>query len=299
MRRNLVFVPLAAGTLLLFGAAGPGERDPARAAEVSRLQQHFDSVDIELTSRNVANLNATQQARRATLAAWLRDYRGEAKFPKNDRFDTPTPFFRDSEGTLCAMAYLIDRSGRRDIVDKVAATRNNAYIRELADDPALIAWLDSSGLTVAEAARIQPAYGGDGGIVFGPDDDVESDIALAAIGLGSVSLATSAINVVKPSYLSGILGMLAGAAAIGTAASYRDDSRGADRVANAAIGLGALSIGAGVYGLLEARGRDENDDWDRDRRRRRGRSKASVALAPDVMVQRSEPRIGLRVVGSF
>jgi hypothetical protein len=56
------------------------------------------------------------------------------------------------------MAYLIDRSGRRDLVDRVAATRNNAFIAELADDSALRAWLDSVGLSVTEAARIQPSY---------------------------------------------------------------------------------------------------------------------------------------------
>lgn len=44
------------------------------------------------------------------------------------------------------MAYIIDRSGRADIVAKVAASRNNAYISQLAGDPALIAWLDSAVL---------------------------------------------------------------------------------------------------------------------------------------------------------
>ena len=68
------------------------------------------------------------------------------------------PFFRDDRGVLCAMAYLIDRSGRRDLVDRVAATRNNAFIAELADDSALRAWLDSVGFSVTEAARVQPSY---------------------------------------------------------------------------------------------------------------------------------------------
>ena len=68
------------------------------------------------------------------------------------------PFFRDGQGALCAMAYLIERSGRRDLVDRVALTRNNAFIAELANDPELRVWLDSVGLTVTEAARIQPTY---------------------------------------------------------------------------------------------------------------------------------------------
>jgi Domain of unknown function (DUF4440) len=43
-------------------------------------------------------------------------------------------------------------------VDRIAMTRNNAFIVELADDPALRAWLDSVGLSVKEAARSQPTY---------------------------------------------------------------------------------------------------------------------------------------------
>ena len=68
------------------------------------------------------------------------------------------PYFRDGDGALCAMAYLIERSGRPDLVDRIARTRNNAFIAELANDPALRAWLDSVGLSVTEAARIQPTY---------------------------------------------------------------------------------------------------------------------------------------------
>ena len=68
------------------------------------------------------------------------------------------PFFRDGHGARCAMAYLIERSGRRDLVDRIALTRNNAFIAELATDPALRVWLDSVGVSVTEAARIQPAY---------------------------------------------------------------------------------------------------------------------------------------------
>jgi hypothetical protein len=33
------------------------------------------------------------------------------------------------------MAYLLERSGRGDLVDRVAWTRNNAFIPELAGDP--------------------------------------------------------------------------------------------------------------------------------------------------------------------
>jgi hypothetical protein len=298
MRSALVILSLTAGSAILFGASRPKPVESVRRAEVTRLQRHFDSVDIELRSRDVSSFTPAQKVRRARLIQWLREYRNAATFPKNDRFKVATPFFRDSEGTLCAMAYLIDRSGRRDIVDKVAATRNNAYVRELADDPALIAWLDSSGLSLAEAARIQPQY--DGPFFPPPPEDpdhVKSGFALAAVGLGSASLATTAVNIMRPTYLGGLLGVVAGTAAIIVGADHLDQNLGTKRVAVATTTLGALSLGAGIYGFLEARREERErhrDGWG-DRRRRRH----AAIIVPDVTIEQSSPRVGLLVHGSF
>ena len=299
MHRIVVIVSLAVGVGLTVKPTAPVQLDVARSVEVKRLRAHFDSVDSELKSRDVSMLAPSQRARRAQLTSWLRDYRNAGQFPVNDKFDSPTPFFRDSKGTLCAMAYLIQRSGRTDIVDKVEAKRNTAYIAELADDPSLIAWLDSSGLSVAEAGRIQPAYDG-----F-PDDPpvrsqrVDSDFALAAMGLGGASLATSAINIVKPSSASGLLGLVAGALSIGVGAANVNINRGTDRLAAATMGVGALSLGAGIYGLLDARRGRDDDDWDRDRRRGRGRNRVSMSILPDVVMEKSDARVGMRFSGKF
>ena len=295
MHRGVVI--LSAGLVIAaLAGARPHNEPSARDLEVKRLQHHFDSVDAELKSRDVSALTASQLARRTQLISWLRDYRNDASFPTNDRFSNPTPFFRDKHGVLCAMGYLIDRSGRSDIVNRVAGSRNNAYIRELADDPALIAWLDSAGLSVAEAARIQPAYGGP--IIDDDDDeDVDDDFALAAIGLSSVSLASAAVNVVRPSYFSGFLGVIAGGAAIVVGANNLDENDGTDHVATATMAIGAASLGAGIYGLLEAR-RESSDHW-RDRDRRDRRRRYSVAIVPDMTVQRAEPRFGVLVKGKF
>jgi hypothetical protein len=297
MRPALVILSLTAGSAILFGASQPKPAESTRWVEVTRLQRHFDSIDVELRSRDVSSLTSAQQMRRARLTQWLREYRNAATFPRNDRFKTATPFFRDSEGTLCAMGYLIDRSGRRDIVDKVAATRNNAYIRELSDDPTLIAWLDSAGLTVAEAARIQPSYSGPFPPITDDRDRVKSNFALAALGLGSASLATSTVNVVRPSYLGGLLGVVVGTAAIIVGADHLDQNRGTKRVAIATTAAGAVSLGAGIYGFLEAHRNERErhgDGWG-DRRRRRH----SAIIAPDVIVQNNSPQIGLLVHSTF
>ena len=141
-------------------AAPPtGPEALARRGEVARLRAHFDSVDAELRHANALQLTASQRTARATLIGWLREYRDAGRFPRNDRFpEFAMPFFRDGHGALCAMAYLIERSGRRDLVDRIAMTRNNAFIAELANDPALRVWLDSVGVSLTEAARIQPTY---------------------------------------------------------------------------------------------------------------------------------------------
>lgn len=293
MHRSVVILSLGLTTAVLFGATGSREPSPS-AAEVTRLQRHFDSVDVELKSRNLSGLGSAQLQRRAQLIGWLREYRDAATFPMNDRFAEPTPFFRDKNGVLCAMAYLIDRSGRSDIVNKVAATRNNAYIGELADDPALIAWLDTWGLSVAEAARIQPSYEGDGGLFPFDDDRIEDSDAIAAIALNSLSLASTAITAVKPSYFSGFVGVVAGTASIIAGANWLDENRGTKRVGTVTIAVGAASLAAGIYGLLEARNNDHDRDRYRDRRRR-----YSARVVPDLTVQRSEPRVGLLFRGQF
>jgi hypothetical protein len=142
------------------GAVPPtGPEALARRLEVARLRAHFDSVDAELRRAKALRLTPGQRAARAALIGWLQEYRDAGRFPRNDRFpELALPFFRDGNGALCAMAYLIDRSGRRDLVYRIVRTRNNAFIAELADDPALRVWLDSVGVSVAEAARIQPTY---------------------------------------------------------------------------------------------------------------------------------------------
>jgi hypothetical protein len=166
MRWHLLILTAAgmlAGALALplgARAAPPTGPEPlSRRLEVARLRAHFDSVDAELRHAKALRLTPSQRTARATLIGWLREYRDAGRFPRNDRFpELAMPFFRDGHGALCAMAYLIERSGRRDLVDRIARTRNNAFIAELANDPALRVWLDSVGLSVTEAARIQPTY---------------------------------------------------------------------------------------------------------------------------------------------
>jgi hypothetical protein len=231
-----------------FGGARPGPLAVHEAMERGRLRAHFDSVLGELRAHDVSRLTIAQRASRARLTSWLAEYSSDGVFPLNDRFASARPFFRDSRGVLCAMAYLIDRSGRGDLVERIARTRNNAYIAELADDHLLIAWLDSVGLDVSEAGRIQPEYG--------PREvskrHVDTDYAVASMVLSGASLAMTSVNVVKPTRVGGMIGlltggitMLAGAAALQVDATT---TRGDRKVGAFNVAAGGISVIAGLYG---------------------------------------------------
>ncbi|MDI1450949.1 hypothetical protein [Polyangium sp. 6x1] len=129
------------------------------AREKARLVAHFRGVLAELRARDTSHLSPEQCAARAGLIAELQRYARTGRFPRN--LDFPgirMPYFVDAFGTRCAMAHLIESTGEVDLVARVARTANNAFIREIEGDITLRAWLDRAGLSVAEAARIQPEY---------------------------------------------------------------------------------------------------------------------------------------------
>lgn len=300
MKQVSVIVVATASTLVLSAAAWRTERplnpnESHARAEVVRLRAHFDAVDAELRARDVSHLSSAQRANRTKLIAWLREYRDAGKFPLNDRFaNEAVPFFRDSEGTLCAMAYLVDRSGGGDIVDNIAKTRNNAFIRELTDDRALVAWLDASGLSVSEAARIQPSYPGDpGGCFCSEPDRVSRDHAALSIGFGGASLATLGFNLFSASRVSGTAGVMAGVASIALGATQVGASRDNFRLGLADIAVGSGALIAGVRAL-----RTSSREPVQVQTSKRELLSETV-IAPDLIVDRNATRFGLRMQARF
>lgn len=131
--------------------------------EVARIRAHFDSVLTELAARDVGILTAAQRANRSALVTTLAAYRARGVFPHN--YDFPgqaVPYFVDRKtGTLCAVAHLLEWTGRRHIVDRVARADNNVWVPALAGDAEFESWLDANGVTLEEAARIQVPYIGE------------------------------------------------------------------------------------------------------------------------------------------
>ena len=303
MKRVSVIFAATASTLLLSAAAWRAERPvTAReahiATEVARLRAHFDALDIELHTRDVSHLSAAQKASRVKLIGWLREYRDAGQFPVNDRFaNESVPFFRDSKGTLCAMAYLVDRSGGSDIVDNIAKTRNNAYIRELTDDRKLVAWLDASGLSVSEAARIQPSYPGDpnGCMCDTERASVSKEYGLVSAGLGVASLGTLGFNIFSAGRASGAAGLMAGAASIIAGGVHLNAGGPQERVARANVALGSISAIAAFRALFANADVRSTTKTATSKRGVMG----ETAVAPDLIVSPTETRVGLRLIARF
>ena len=293
---------IVASAVLIVSSASPfelrhllstGSESPHLQHEVARLRSHFDSVDVELRHRNVRRLSPPQRTARATLIGWLREYRRAGRFPVNDRFPRPMPFFRDGRGTLCAMAFLIERSGRADLVDRIAETRNNAFIPELTDEADLRAWLDSVGLSEAEAARIQPTYEPPRQVPS--DQAVSANYALTSIVVSGGSLTTLGLNLISPSKVTGWAGVVAGGAAMIAGAVKLDGPGDSDKVAaaNMIAGFGALT--GGVYRLLNPRTVPPMQ--------RLGSpaiaGNTHIPLSPWIVPTSGSPRLGLAVQAGF
>lgn len=128
-------------------------------AEVARIQDHLGGVLRSLQTDPPAHLTPRQLAARRTAIGWLEEYRAAGRFPHNHVHpEGRVPVFVDPHGTPCAVGYLMLRSGEHELVEEIVRTDNLVRVPELAGDERLGAWLDEHGLTLAEAARIQPMY---------------------------------------------------------------------------------------------------------------------------------------------
>lgn len=179
---GLVVAPLCA--VLAMGL----RPEPPVGAEVERIQRHLSRVARVLRSTTPERMTEEQlEARRATLA-WLDEYRAAGVFPHNHvRPGERVPVFVDPHGTPCAVGYLLLRSGEYELVEEIVRTHNLIRVPELRDDPRVSTWLEARGLTLEEAALIQPSYSPppDGGA-----RRVSSHYETATVGL---SIATAAL----------------------------------------------------------------------------------------------------------
>jgi len=220
--------------------------------EVARVRAHFDSVLTELTARDASSLPDRQRANRAALVAELARYRDRGAFPHN--YDFPgrlVPYFVDRKtGAMCAVANLLAATGRRDIVDRVAAANNNVWVDDLQADTAFTQWLDANGLTLSEAARIQIVYDNS----MTPVEMARQVSYLAVAPLAVVSSASMTLwNLTGNSngHRPGVswTGMMVGALGVGAGGLLMTHSSASpDKVGT----LGLVTAGTGLLGMVAA-----------------------------------------------
>lgn len=238
---KIVAIVLVAAAGLKVAGTLTADVAPAAAALAERasLTAHFDSVVTELQHARTTALTPAQHYRRNSLIERLRAYRDAQTFPHNETHPASrVPVFRDAHGHLCAMGDLLAFAGRRDLVQAVVAINNNAYIAELGRTAALTTWLDSVGLTLAEAARVQPAY-----------QDTRTDVQNERRWLWSSIIASSTLagaTAWEPHRGLGVLAMAAGLTGVVLGNSIRDQGTGNRGLAGSTMVFGAVAVAVGL-----------------------------------------------------
>jgi hypothetical protein len=124
---------------------------------VKRLEaadEHTWTVDERRAWRQ--QLLATRHLQMRRLAA----YRDRGLFPLNEgQAIHAVPIFVDRHDTACAVGQLMRWSGWQQAVADIQELNNLVYVPD-AHHTSLASWILTSGLTLEEAALIQPAYGG-------------------------------------------------------------------------------------------------------------------------------------------
>ncbi|MEX2467531.1 MAG: hypothetical protein WD995_11525 [Gemmatimonadota bacterium] len=165
MRRAAFAVLLTTGLAVVGGSCAPEQDDTSADAEVARIQDHLAEVLRSLRAEVPENLAPGQLAARQTAIGWLEEYRAAGDFPHNHVHPGGrVPVFVDPHGTPCAVGYLMVRSGEHGLVEEIVRTDNRVRVPDLAGDERVAAWLNEHGLTLSEAARIQPTYDHNPGI---------------------------------------------------------------------------------------------------------------------------------------
>ena len=251
-RQRLLACTVLLGCVVLGWQVGGADRfgkSSSEAREAVRLRLHFAEVEREMLARDISDLTPAQRAARAEQIRLLRRYSEAGAFPKNTYHPGQrTPYFRDANGNLCAMAFLIAASGRGDIVDHIARNRNYAFVPDLVDEPGLGEWLDAHGLTVAEAARIQPSYDGNPCCVLDdppPARQPSRAYLMASFGTStlaglSVALNARSLDQMANRSAKGLFGIGAGTLSMAMGIAKVGDN-GSE---NHAVGIWNLAVGA-------------------------------------------------------
>lgn len=122
-----------------------------------RIREHLRRAERDLRHNEPAGLTPDQRRRRQQTLDGLQEYWQQGAFPRTRRGPSRTPCFVGENDIPCAMASLLQEDGREDIVAAVMDADPTVRLETVEDGP-LAEWVEANGLTMEEAACIQPAY---------------------------------------------------------------------------------------------------------------------------------------------
>lgn len=146
--------------LLLLCIFAPIHNIFAIDSEVEKLQWHLNRVEWILRQVDTSELSTIQKENRTKMLDLLHSYTEAGKFPINDTLpNIYAPFFRWSNGNLCAVWYLMNNDPEyREFVDKTALNNNNIKIMDIQKNWVINSWAEKYGFSILELAMIQPTY---------------------------------------------------------------------------------------------------------------------------------------------
>ncbi len=146
---------LAAALALSQAPQTSSTTDPLHA-ERNTARERYLKVEAELSRASLDSLSPEQREARAKLLDVLDAYVTRADFGVQSQDPgARLPQFVDADGRRCAIAELLHATGEVELVQEVAAASNTAWIADLSGDARFLGWLDTHGLALDEAARIQ------------------------------------------------------------------------------------------------------------------------------------------------
>lgn len=245
--------PLALLALMAVTAASSPTPVPTDAQ--AHVIRHLNGALVKLSERDLSAFTAEQLANRAKLIETLIGYRDAKEFPRNRDFaNVYEPYFVDHRsGALCAVGHLMESTGHSALVARIAASDNHVRVADLAEDAEVVAWLEVNGLSLAEAARIQPWYDFEPDPVFAPRPMMSSG---ATAGISVASGALTLLTLFPPSPRFGTATRYVGLAASATAVlAGADLARVAEHrtTASSAMVLGGVGVGVAVGSWLFTR----------------------------------------------
>lgn len=281
---GLILITLAVGVMASRHAASEARSRHAswQRQEVARIQAHLAGAEELLHDADISRLSQDQRRARQINVARLQEYRQSGQFPRNQKYpDGRRPCFVDDRGVHCAMAYLLAKSGRSDLVARVHATNNYAYIRELASDTALEAWLTNSGLSLDEAARIQPEYDFD----WYYNEPISSAYAIGSAAASLFNGAVTTWNLTAPTTTAiprgtGLLGVMSGGVSIILAATHFEGQGDQQTLARWNFAVGALTVGVGMFTLFRSGPDTSQDDAGGSGEPSRSNGRFALTLSP-------------------